>query len=198
MNIEIPSGTKELSLNLSGGADSAMLLYILALNFKGIIRPLTAVEIDGGINLLAVNEIVNLIRNLLPSANIANPIVTYFKQTDAFESKAKHFKTVMKSLISKVHFDGTTSNPPLRVMKELDMYTNRFSSRDKNDILKYRPFGQIDKSEIAKLYIQYDLMDNLLPLTASCVMPINITEPCKECWWCKEKYWAFGRYDFEY
>ena len=23
----------------------------------------------------------------------------------------------------------------------------------------------------------------------------NFTKPCKECWWCREKKWAFGMYD---
>lgn len=198
MNIEIPSGTKDVSIFLSGGADSALLLYLLCISTDARIRPLCAVEIDNRVNELAVNNIINEVRTLLPQSNIDDPIFKYFKQTDAFESKAKHFKQVMEPLRSYIYFDATTANPPTTVMQNLNMYDNRFVVRDDSDVLKCRPFGQIDKSEIAKLYIQYDLMDNLLPLTASCVMPINRTEPCKECWWCKEKYWAFGRYDFEY
>ena len=42
-------------------------------------------------------------------------------------------------------------------------------------------------------------MDELFPITASCVAYAKKTnhfsEPCKECWWCREKKWAFGMYD---
>ena len=42
-------------------------------------------------------------------------------------------------------------------------------------------------------------MDNLFPITWSCISYGDKTDywthPCKTCWWCKEKLWAFGSYD---
>ena len=45
----------------------------------------------------------------------------------------------------------------------------------------------------------FNLMDDLFPLTMSCIgfeKETNyFTEPCKKCYWCHEKKWAFGCYD---
>ena len=44
-------------------------------------------------------------------------------------------------------------------------------------------------------------MKELFPITASCVGYAKetdyFTKPCKVCWWCREKKWAFGMYDGE-
>ena len=57
----------------------------------------------------------------------------------------------------------------------------------------------VNKKFIAQCYKDYNLMDKLYPLTASCIGYADttnyFTEPCKTCWWCKEKLWAFGSYD---
>lgn len=63
----------------------------------------------------------------------------------------------------------------------------------------YHPFVNVDKSFVAGLYEQEGLMDTLYPMTESCTgfaYETNwFTEPCKQCFWCWEKYWAFGSYD---
>ena len=63
----------------------------------------------------------------------------------------------------------------------------------------YHPFVNVDKSFVAGLYEQEGLMDTLYPMTESCTgfaYQTNwFTEPCKQCFWCWEKYWAFGSYD---
>ena len=65
-----------------------------------------------------------------------------------------------------------------------------------------RPFHNYDKKDIAKLYKEYNLMSSLFNITQSCVAGEKETKKgtiaCKKCYWCLEKYWAFGLYDFEY
>ena len=51
----------------------------------------------------------------------------------------------------------------------------------------------MQKKAIAAGYEEHDLMDDLFPLTKSCV-DRNKT-PCFKCFWCYEKHWAFGMYD---
>ena len=53
------------------------------------------------------------------------------------------------------------------------------------------PFGDVDKRFIAHWYNELNL-DRLLSMTSSCIA--DQPEPCEECWWCKEKYRAFGHY----
>jgi|SaaInlStandDraft_1057018.scaffolds.fasta_scaffold08560_6 hypothetical protein len=63
----------------------------------------------------------------------------------------------------------------------------------------YHPFMNVDKAFVAGLYEQEGLMDTLYPMTESCTgfayYTNWFTEPCKRCFWCWEKYWAFGSYD---
>ena len=63
-----------------------------------------------------------------------------------------------------------------------------------------KPFVNIDKRWIAGMYEQLGLMDELFPMTASCIGDNAdskyYTEPCGKCFWCYEKKWAsFGCYD---
>jgi hypothetical protein len=63
----------------------------------------------------------------------------------------------------------------------------------------YHPFVNVDKRFVAGLYEQEGLMDTLYLMTESCIgfaIETNwFTEPCKQCFWCWEKYWAFNSYD---
>ena len=49
------------------------------------------------------------------------------------------------------------------------------------------------KKDIANLYIEHNLLEKLFPITTSCESLDNVTEHCGECWWCKERQWAFNR-----
>ena len=63
----------------------------------------------------------------------------------------------------------------------------------------YCPYEYVDKRFVADMYHKYNLMFELFPITSSCVEYAEktdyFTKPCKECWWCREKKWAFGMYD---
>ena len=77
---------------------------------------------------------------------------------------------------------------------------------------EFRPFRNMNKKDVAELVKATGLDKTLLPLTETCEMEIihyekysSIfqltyknpgTEPCKRCWPCREKYWAYGYYDF--
>ena len=55
-------------------------------------------------------------------------------------------------------------------------------------------FCSVDKKFLAEIYEQENLMNDLFPNTVSCTN-ISKIEPCKKCYWCEEKKWAFGMYD---
>ena len=106
---------------------------------------------------------------------------------------------------------GITRNPPVEVQKEMG-FTHvaepRRNAEHHYDILNpsksgknlhVKPFVNIDKRWIAGMYEQLGLMDELFPMTASCIGDNEdskfYTEPCGKCFWCYEKKWAFGCYD---
>ena len=61
-----------------------------------------------------------------------------------------------------------------------------------------RPWANVDKKYIYEQYVKHKLLDTLEPLTWSCIAYAEdtnfFTEPCKRCYWCKEKHWGFGKY----
>ena len=61
------------------------------------------------------------------------------------------------------------------------------------------PFKNVDKRFTAQVYEDEFLLETLFPLTRSCLGSAEVTDyhekPCKMCYWCEEKYWAFGQYD---
>lgn len=102
------------------------------------------------------------------------------------------------------HINALTANPPREVCKELGFYDRceerRFSSDNQTKLeTTYKPFRNVDKKWVYGMYKKFNLMENLYPYTQSCVgfsRDTNyFTEPCKKCFWCHEKLWAFGTYD---
>ena len=110
------------------------------------------------------------------------------------------------------HVNGITSNPPLDIIKEWPYYEER-RTKDQEVFevanwpaklcsrrIYYKPFVKVDKKWIAGMYNQEGLMNTLFPITESCTGFARETnwwtEPCKQCFWCREKHWAFGCYDW--
>jgi hypothetical protein len=120
---------------------------------------------------------------------------------------------------------GETLNPPVDVQDTLVMSgefppdrnhkaARVFSSWSYNEFNRYefRPFRNINKKELASWVKQLGLMKTLFPVTETCELEdvhydmysemFNIEyknpgiEPCRRCWPCREKWWAYGYYDF--
>jgi len=79
---------------------------------------------------------------------------------------------------------------------------------------EYSPFRNNNKKDIAGICVELGLMDTLFPVSETCeTEPFKYTghvlkekygmtydrpgiEPCQGCWPCREKYWAYGVFDF--
>lgn len=120
---------------------------------------------------------------------------------------------------------GETMNPPVDDQKNMQMEQYFMKSRNLptdsllltgvyNQITRYefRPFRNFTKKQIAEFYKHFDLMDSLFSITETCesvtdqykkyTQDYGISysnpgvEPCQCCWPCREKYWAYGVFDF--
>ena len=223
-------------LALSGGTDSAMILYLLCKyqpDWKIICHTGIDKHKDPWVGEYA-SEIVGFMQNKFPNVEIIHeqykfdsldPITLYYakKEWDAIEDKSvlptaqgysKAFASQdLKSKLRikydiKLSIHGITANPPMEVQKKLGFdkvaeprrnKTYKEETWKKSGKMHYRPFVNVDKKFVSDLYKQFNLMDDLFPLTMSCIgfeKETNyFTEPCKECYWCHEKKWAFGCYD---
>lgn len=120
---------------------------------------------------------------------------------------------------------GETLNPPEEIRKltgiedQFPRYRNELGQTlmqyNYNKTIKYEyaPFRNNTKKEVAEICEELGLLEKLFPYTESCestadqyenyyskVFNIAYTEPgiepCQCCWPCREKYWAYGMFDF--
>ena len=117
---------------------------------------------------------------------------------------------LMERFPGAVRLDGMTRNPPTEVMRKTpDFWEKAERRRDKEvpDVKTFRPnkkipslgiyqvFANVDKKFVAGVYIDYNLMTTLYPMTRSCVgtarQTDNFKHVCNTCFWCYEKDWAF-------
>jgi len=200
-----------LGIWCSGGTDSSLLLYLLCkevkdknLNVK--IQPMS-VRRQRPWNPVKASNVVNKVIEILNFKNMKDHIVYYPDLSDTNQTELKEFtdrdKTNFETKIWDVLYDGITSNPPHGSMShDTDQFDRRNPDVDhvviQDDGMGMRPFFNTNKQFIADIYKQYGLINTLLPLTWSCEGESSETNgyvtPCESCWWCEEKYWAFGKY----
>ena len=197
---------------MSGGADSSMLAYLLAkqirdfdLNIK--IQPLS-VRRGRPNNPIYAGNVIDFIEEDL-QIKMNDHIIYYPDINDEHQREIKEFwdrdDENFREGLFQILYSGITCNPP----KDDDTIPlNKERSRDedadrpivsKNGIRYYiNPFFNINKKGLAKLYKEYGVLDTLFPKTFSCEGSVEETKThtqhCKRCWWCQERYWAFGRY----
>jgi hypothetical protein len=197
---------------MSGGADSSMLTYLLAkkikdekLNIK--IQPLS-VRRGRPNNPIYAGNVVDFIENDL-DIKMNEHIIYYPDILDEHQREIKEFwdrdDENFREGVFQILYSGITCNPPV---DDKTIPLNKERSRDAdadrplksvNGIRYYlNPFFDIHKKQLAELYKENDLLDTLFPITYSCEGEAEVTKThtqhCEKCWWCQERFWAFGRY----
>lgn len=171
---------------------------------------------------IAANAVVDYVKKSFPRVKIHdNYIFQYHKVKGTFD-KGKYHTPIKENLKRNetIHImvNSFTSNPPKLDMIYCGFYDKRDKKRDdvrdwfnkdferglhgpkegpnvKTFFKLNYPVAEVDKSFLAHFYHKFDIMD-LFYLTVSCTSGYENEEvPCKKCFWCMEKYWAFGMYD---
>lgn len=121
----------------------------------------------------------------------------------------RNIKTVMKKYNCERNISGMTMNPPNEEMKRLGFYHLSERKRNEDQIgseigaivwgkMVYQPFLVVNKLFVKGVLEEHNILDEIFPLTGSCTANAEITklwtQPCKRCFWCYEKKWAFGKY----
>lgn len=205
--IEIPEQYTKVGIKLSGGADSALLAYILAL-YKKYERnidliPITVINSIKPHQHIFAQRVVRFIEDKLDVKFETHRIKPELVDPSVYgEEQSKFIKFLRKNDVIETHFIGVTENPDVEmdVTGEWEGDPTREKSLGLKPLIEgnsYVPFANINKKAIAELYRGYGLMNTLFPLTRSCEnVKVKFTEPhCGECWWCLERKWGFGRLD---
>jgi len=231
----IPSPHTNICINISGGADSAILLYMLIKYCEdhipnACIHIITGANpVKGWYNAIWASRVIDRVLNLTNTTLIKSQY-TYFSD----EQRRTELDTAEKVMhnVNNLSFTihGTTQNPPLDIE---ELVEGRHTPRDEGhgfhriqksrlnetastkigtttvvkniqSITRWMPFMDVDKRMVAYLYTHFDMLEALFPFTRSCewhkgmsylrlVVPNPGDKHCGECWWCKERKWAFGR-----
>ena len=192
---------KKLGSHISGGTDSALMTFLMAKfiddnNLKDVkIVPIHGWDVrrQHSYSPDDVRNVLNIIKPLFPTVQIDDLYIYAFNKIKG-EEKSKYARPVIRLLYKEKVVDilasGSTREPSSKDLIGLGIESIGRTEKIRDG----GPMGAYTKKDVAELYEKYDLMDNLLPVTVSCIGDLPDGEPCKKCWWCKEKYWAFGRY----
>lgn len=211
IEFDLPEHFKQVGLKISGGADSAIVAYMLAKYIAEerpdlTIIPITVTHAEKNYQVEFSNKVINFIE--------AQFGIKFGQQfTNMAESEETYTQT-QANLVDKLFSDkvidclymGLTHNPPLEVMQTFAPMVIAAGFPDRNhtspkkqkiSISRYAPLINMDKQEVAELYKKFDVMDTLFPLTRSCEnVTTDFSEHCKiKCFHCHERFWGFGRYE---
>jgi hypothetical protein len=204
--LKMPNYTNNIIVSMSGGTDSTLLIYLIAKylknnNIKKNITPLIFLPKNKPNHFLNKNS-NKILKKICELTNFKfnNKLVKYLKHK--FELSSKDFSCFK---VSNFIVLGATKNPPIKFNDDRNRDKKRDNDKimiDNNDNIinkKFIPIYHLNKKDIAKIYKEENLLKTLLPYTYSCIsenakVTKNYTKPCKQCWWCEEKKWAFGLY----
>ena len=197
-----------IGIMVSGGVDSAILLYYLMKYATDTIHIYTTgSNLKYRRNSIIAPRVVEKCIELTGNNNVVHHIHYDEEYSDNSLIDAPQ-KDLDKQEINTV-YDGTTMNPPHGIAtKFVPEFVFDYTRNDSGDnamsykITNFICHGLIQIRKAShEMYRDENLIESLLPVTRSCEWDPtcdyfdNIKDPglehCGECWWCKEKEWGF-------
>lgn len=200
-----------IGISLSGGADSALIFYMLMANTSQHIHVYSMFAPE---RREAMEPHVDAIVETV-SALTGNTNYTYHKHPVDAQSPGSLFQMLTEKLDSnevKVMYVGLTKFPPDEVYEQFEekqpdwhiAFRNEHETRplfgitipitgETVDDRVYVPFVNLNKKDLASMYAALDIIETVFTKTRSCEDEHHIGSHCNDCWWCDERKWAFGR-----
>jgi hypothetical protein len=194
-----------VGIRLSGGADSAILAYMLAI-YKRDYRPyitlhlITCVNNQKPYQEIFSKQVMEKITELT-GVEFGEHFVENVDGERYREDQGDFQEKLYSAYKLDAHYMGETMNPPIGAESNWKFTgSGRDKSRDSRGethvpVVTYKPFRNLDKKGIAELYQHFGVLDTLFPLTRSCeIHTLDFSNHCDRCWFCLERKWGFGRY----
>lgn len=175
--------SKKYGIMLSGGLDSAVLLYLIIKEFPEIdIQPFTIPKSDG-----AILYSIPLIKHFNKKFNLKIPDAIAVGDPTVYHrlQSIVAVKEIFRNYNIDFLFIALNQNPP--ELDNLPGAPNRTKKADNSKILL--PFVNLLKTHIVDLIFEYDQQD-LIGITHSCTEQKE--GRCNKCWQCIERAWAFS------
>lgn len=190
--ITLPKERMRVGVMLSGGADSAILLYLLCLERKKTnsphkIIPVTVPRTDGAWNYVA--DIVDYVRKEL-DCELPDPIKCGDPDSHHSVQVTSGREYVFEHNLVDLVYYGSQKTPPAEFPMP-GIYPERPDRVTYNRVIC--PFAEVDKRNTIELFGLYNQWD-LLALTHSCTEKTH--GRCGKCFNCTERKWALDACGF--
>jgi|TARA_B110000977_G_scaffold159883_1_gene203990 hypothetical protein len=206
----IPLNFTKIGIKLSGGADSAIVCYMLAKYVMSersdiTIYPITGIADGKAYQKIFAEQVLLKITELTGVQFGTHYCATV--RTDSSPNYTLDQNTLVNSLYKNklidMHLAGITANPTKDEAPSLYEDVSLMPSDDRSKTTNFRelvsgnsfrPLFNIDKRGVAEFYTTLGVLDELFPVTRSCEEYTNdFTVHCGRCWFCQEREWGFGR-----
>jgi len=222
MDLYLNPNWKRVGIRLSGGCDSSLLYYALMHDTNLEVVPMTMDTKLKDWYQTGTAKVIDRVTELTGRQPYAwhrhyQPDFVDKFSPDPYVAGVNQMQAdaVEKYNLDAVYI-GLTRNPPIADMREyfethdhgldledvFDHQTGRDSERDEqvepvikqlNNCVQVIPWANSDKRDVYQAYLEYDVLDTLYPYTYSCEWTGQNFVHCEHCFFCQERWWAFGR-----
>jgi hypothetical protein len=203
-----------VGIGISGGADSAVLLYIL---MSHVDKPIHIYNMWSSSRKYSFAKSIDAVIETCSHLTGNTNYVVHKTQVEPKETN-EFFFNMLTDALNKQEVDmvymAVTNFPPKEVYLEFDQQQEDWHNRFRSDEVVHPLFGltisgeldnplvldervyvplrNYNKKAVVELYRALNLEHNLLPVTRSCEDDDHRDSHCGKCWWCQERLWAFG------
>jgi hypothetical protein len=176
--LELIKKTDKIGVFLSGGTDSALMLYYLRRETDNEIYPITVPKHDGAVNY--IGNIIHWVETKLDK-KIESPIIIGNPNLYHAHILGDAIHKCFNHNLCDIYYVGDNTYPA-------DILPNGPSRmKVKNQKVIY-PLFDIYKTDILSTYVKLNILE-LLEFTHSCTA--QSIGRCNNCWQCRERNWAF-------
>jgi hypothetical protein len=222
MDLYLDPQWRRIGIRLSGGADSSLLYYALMHDTKLEVVPMTMDTKLKDWYQTGTARVIDRVTELTGRKPYAwyqhyqpdfvdifkpEPYVTGVDQMQAdcvkkYDLDAVYIGLTRNPPIDQLRSYFETHNHGLNIEDVFDHQSSRDAERDSqvepvimnlSNTVQVIPWANDDKHAVYQAYLEYNVLETLYPYTYSCESTGQNFVHCEHCFFCQERWWAFGR-----